>query len=157
MPVFGINRAEGEQVTSALSTDTIVIQRYNVFTNIIEPRIISLGNIITTQVFAWTVTTTAVALEVNNGYVANSGSLITFTLPTAAAVGDIIRIANYNTGGWRIDQNVGQSMRYGTAITTTGTAGYLASQQQGDVFEVLCVVENTGWQLLGSLGNITII
>lgn len=68
------------------------------------------------------------AMAVNNGYVANLGSLLTFTLPASSAVGDEIDIVGLGAGGWTITYGAGQYIVNGTQ-TTTVTTGSLSSQK----------------------------
>jgi hypothetical protein len=91
----------------------------------------------------------------NTGYVSDSASLITFQLPTAPAFGDVIRIAGKGSGGWKIIQNAGQNIQLGE-ISTTPTTGGLASTNQYDVVELLCITSPTTFSVLSSIGNITI-
>ena len=46
----------------------------------------------------------------NNGYVATDPGQVTITLPTAPNVGDVVRVSGIGAGGWKIAQNVGQSV-----------------------------------------------
>ena len=41
------------------------------------------------------------------------------TLPATAAVGSRIRVSGMGAGGWLVAQNAGQSVKFGTATTTT--------------------------------------
>ena len=107
--------------------------------------------------FVWNVETTSVALVANNGYIANSGSLLTFTLPATATVGNVYRVAGLGTGGWMIAQNASQLIYFGVDTTTTGTGGSLASTNSKDVVEIVCVVTNTSFLVTSSIGNITIV
>lgn len=105
----------------------------------------------------WNVATSSTIMASNNGYINNSASLITYTLPTTAAVGDIIRIAGYGSGLWAIAQNAGQVINFGDLDTTTGTGGSLAATNKGDSFEMVCVVANTSFVVISAIGNITIV
>lgn len=96
------------------------------------------------------------AMAVNNGYVANNGALVTLTLPASAAFGDILRVAGKGAGGWLIAQNAGQTIHFGTSDTTPGAGGSLASTQQYDAVELLCITANTDFVTLSSIGNITV-
>lgn len=107
--------------------------------------------------FMWNVETTSVALVSNNGYISNSGSLLTFTLPATAAVGNTFKIAGLGSGGWKVAQNASQLIYFGVDTTTTGTGGSLASTQSHDVIELVCVVANTSFIVTDSIGNITIV
>ena len=44
------------------------------------------------------------------GYIASNASEVTITLPTAPAVGDVIRVSGAGAGGWKIAQNAGQAI-----------------------------------------------
>jgi len=102
------------------------------------------------------VTGTTQAATVNYGYVANNASLVTVTLPSTASVGDILRVVGLGDGGWRIAQNASEYIYFGNATTTTGTGGYLEFTHSKDSVELVCVVANTGWSVMSSVGNITV-
>ena len=57
------------------------------------------------------VTATAVQALPNNGYLANNAAQVVITLPTAPAVGSIVRVSGTGAGGWRLAQNAGQSVQ----------------------------------------------
>lgn len=103
------------------------------------------------------VTGTTQAISVNNGYIANNGSLVTLTLPATAAVGDVTRVIGLGAGGWKIAQNASQYISWDeSTVTTTGATGYLSSSDDHDAVELICTVTNNGWGVLSSKGNITI-
>lgn len=106
---------------------------------------------------SWTVvTTTSQAMAINSGYISNNAGLVTLTLPATAAVGSIVEVQGLGAGGWQIAQNASQLIHFGSVVTTTGTAGFLASTNQYDSITLLCVVANTTWTVLGGpQGNIT--
>lgn len=104
----------------------------------------------------WTVITADQTAAVNNGYICNKGSALVLTLPTTAAAGTVIRVTGINTAlGWKIAQNAGQTIYFGTVNTTTGTGGYLQSSATRDSVELVCVVADTSWNVISSVGNIT--
>lgn len=106
----------------------------------------------------WTeVTGTSANMAVNNGYIANNAGLVTLTLPVTAVIGDIIRVTGKGTGGWSIAQNAGQTIFFGTSTTTTGVAGSLDSTEDRDTVELVCVTANDDWNVLSSVGNITVV
>lgn len=109
--------------------------------------------------FTWSVETdAAVAGLVDSGFIANRAGLVTITLPTTAAIGSIMRVTGINTAvGWRIAQNAGETIYFGTSATTTGVGGYLESTEIRDSVEIVCVVADTDWNVLASLGNITVV
>lgn len=108
--------------------------------------------------FTWNeVTGTSASMAVNNGYIANNAGLVTLTLPATAVVGDTIKVMYKGTGGWKIAQNSGQTIRFGNQNTTTGTGGSLQNSQVGDGIELVCITANTDWRnVVGSQGNITV-
>lgn len=104
------------------------------------------------------VITTPVNLIANMSYVSDTGATLTsFTLPTTAAFGTIIQVAGKSSGGWTIAQNTGQTIHFGNLSTTTGTSGSLSSSNQNDYVRLLCTIANTTWNVIGSIGNITIV
>jgi hypothetical protein len=56
------------------------------------------------------VTAASQQAQPNTGYVANSATRVTITLPTSPAVGDTVRVSGAGAGGWKIAQNAGQSI-----------------------------------------------
>jgi hypothetical protein len=66
--------------------------------------------------FKWNVITANQQAESNKGYLFNTSAELTITLPTAAQVGDVIRVIGLGTGGWHISQNAGQSIINGGSL-----------------------------------------
>lgn len=110
------------------------------------------------SIFPFTeVTGTAQAMVINNGYIANNASLVTSTLPSTSAVGDLVWIVGQGAGGWQIAQNVGQTIHFGNQDTTMGISGHLDSTNQYDAIQLLCTAANTDWTCTGiSQGNISV-
>lgn len=102
------------------------------------------------------VTGTSASMVVNNGYIANNAGLVTLTIPTTAAVGDSVRVTGKGAGGWRIAQNASEIIHFGIVSTTTGVGGRLDSTQQRDGVELVCVVADTEWNVISSIGNIDV-
>lgn len=109
--------------------------------------------------FDWVVITGATQLlAIQNGYISNRAGLITYTLPAAASVGDIIRVTLINAAGsWTIAQNAGQSIKISGGDTTVGVGGSLSSTANGDTVELLCTVANSNFLVLSSMGNLTVV
>ncbi len=108
----------------------------------------------------WSVVTVDASFTVNTGTIANKAGLLTMTLPTTAAIGDIIEITGINTAaGWKIAQNANQQIFFGTSSTTLGITGSLASINIRDSVKMVCVVAgaSTVWNVLSSIGNITVV
>lgn len=95
-------------------------------------------------------------LTPGDGYVANHGTLLTFSLPATANFGDYYAIAGHGAGGWTIAQNAGQSIVCGTLTSTVGVTGSVASTNIQDSIQLLCIVANTTWKALEWQGNITV-
>jgi hypothetical protein len=103
------------------------------------------------------VTSTSQAMAVNTGYIANNTALVTATLPSTSAVGDLVWIVGKGSGGWQIAQNAGQTIHFGNQDTTTGAGGSLDSTNQYDTIQLLCTAANTDWTCTGiSQGNISV-
>ena len=102
------------------------------------------------------ITGTSSAVVANEGYIANNVGLVTLTIPSTCAVGDSFHFAGLGSGGWRIAQNAGQTIHYGSSDTTPGVGGRLDSTNRYDSIELLCVITNTDFVVLNSIGNITV-
>lgn len=105
------------------------------------------------------VATDSVALKAGNTYYTNNATLVTYTLPVTATVGDriLIRGAASGTAGWKVAQNASQLIRYIDQVTTTGTGGSLQSTNQFDCIALECIVTDTTWLVVNSSGNITVV
>lgn len=103
------------------------------------------------------VTGTSQTAAVGNAYIANNAALVTVTLPSTYAVGDIVRVAGGGAGGWKVAQPSGDNIVFGATTTTTGTGGYLASTQQYDAVELVAIAANTTWSVISSQGNAMVV
>jgi hypothetical protein len=104
----------------------------------------------------WTdVTGTSASMAINHGYIADNAGLVTLTLPSTAALGSIIWVTGKGAGGWTIVENSGQQIFFGTSSTTT-TTGSLSSTAQRDTVQLVCITANTTWNVITSIGNITV-
>ena len=109
--------------------------------------------------FTWNevIVTGPTAMAVNNGYIANNGATVQLTLPAVAVIGDMIRVTGKGAGGWQIQQNAGQTIYFASQATTTGAGGSLSSTDDRDSIELVCVTANNDWNVLSSIGNITVV
>lgn len=98
----------------------------------------------------WNVVTTNTAMVAENGYIVNSAGAVTLTLPTTATVGSALPIIGINTGLWSIAQNAGQNIQIGNKTSTTGVGGSVSATSGSDSLELVCVVANTTWAVLGA-------
>jgi len=107
---------------------------------------------------SWSVITADQTAAINSGYITNkTGTVLTLTLPTTAAVGSVIRVSGMNATGWKIAQNASGIIHFGKTDTTTGTGGYIQSTLTRDAVELVCCVANNEWNVISSVGNITIV
>lgn len=110
--------------------------------------------------FPWTdVTGTSQAMSVDNGYIADNAGLVTLTLPSASAsIGATIIIMGKGAGGWIIAQNAGQQIHVGNVASTAGVTGSVASTNQWDNIELICVTAGASsiWSARPPEGNLTI-
>lgn len=105
----------------------------------------------------WTVHTTNATLTTNSGNIANNASQLILTLPTTAAVGSTVEVVGLGAGGWRIGQNASEKIYFGNTTTTTGTGGYIESTHSKDAVRLVCVVADTEWSVVSSVGIINIV
>ena len=107
----------------------------------------------------WSVVTgTTQSAAVNNGYIANNAGQVTVTLPATSAVGDMVAVTGINNAtGWKIAQNAGNQIFFGTSSTTSGAGGSLTSTATRDAVTLVCTSTNANWQVLSSIGNITVV
>jgi hypothetical protein len=109
------------------------------------------------NIITWNEVTASQTMFVNNGYVANNSSQVVLALPPFSNFGEKIRVVGKGAGGWKITQNAGQTIHFGSQNTTTGVTGYLESQSTFDAIELLCTTANTNWTELSAQGNIIVI
>jgi len=104
---------------------------------------------------------TSQTMVAGSSYVANNAALTTFTLPTTAAAGTVMRIGSSaaNDGGWTITQLASQSIQVGNVQSTVGTGGSVASTSAtgGDAIEFVCTVANTTWAAVSYVGSLTVV
>jgi len=79
----------------------------------------------------------------NVGYLANSSSLITITLPTSPNLGDVVRVAGSGTGGWKIAQNAGQAVLSGSAVALNVGVTWTAHGPSNNWHCVACSADGT--------------
>jgi len=102
-------------------------------------------------------TSTSVTMAVDNGYIASNAAQVTCTLPATAALGSVFRVAGKGAGGWKVGQQAGQTITWDEAsATTTGVGGSLASTDDYDAVELVCITANTDFSVISSKGNISI-
>lgn len=103
-----------------------------------------------------TVSGTSQTCAVNQSYQNDNASLTTYTLPTTAARGDLIRISGVGAGLWRVSPNTGQNIVWGS-LTGTTTTGTLSATQRYDSVVLECIVANTTWKVVQPDGILDLI
>ena len=106
---------------------------------------------------SWTTKGASTPLVVNNAFISNAGAAISYSLPAASAVGDVVALTLSGSTSWAITQGAGQQIRFGSLETTSGAGGSLTSTGQGDTVHMVCSVASTYWNVISSIGNITVI
>lgn len=103
------------------------------------------------------VTGTTQAMAINTGYVSDNAGLVTLTLPSTAAFGDLIAVLGRAAGGWTIAQNAGQQIICGPNATTIGVGGSVSSTNRRDCIFLLCTAANTEFTRTFFDGNLTLV
>ena len=103
------------------------------------------------------VTGTSQSAAVNYGYVCNNASLVTVTLPSTAAIGDLVACVGKGAGKFKLAQNAGQTTHFAGDSTTTGAGGSLTSDIQYGALEVVCITANTDFVVRHAVGNFTVV
>lgn len=98
----------------------------------------------------WNTVTAGQAMVAGNGYIANSSTRVSLSLPTTSVVGATVSIMGLGSGGWSVTQvSSSQQIMIGNASTTLGTSGYLSSDNQYDSVVLVCIVADSVWACLG--------
>ena len=106
---------------------------------------------------AWSTITGATAGEVGHGYICDHAvTRVVVTLPAVSVVGNVIRITGIGIAGWQLSQNALQQVFMDSSSTTIGVGGSLQSTATRDSIELVCFENNLAWQILSSIGNITV-
>jgi len=103
------------------------------------------------------VTGTSQAMAINNTYIANNAALVTLTLPDTAAIGSTLKIVGKGAGKFKIAQNAGETIYFGSSSTTTGVGGSLTADIQYGALELMCIAAGVDWVVNSSSGNFTIV
>ena len=107
----------------------------------------------------WTTATANATAAVNTGYLikhATPATKLTITLPATAALYSEIEIDGYTAGMWKLTQASGQTIHFGSIDTTTGTGGYIEATNKYDSVKIRCVVADTEFLVISSVGTLTV-
>jgi hypothetical protein len=94
--------------------------------------------------------TSALAV-VEAGYVTQSSSQTTITLPAIAPLGSSVSVRGLGAGGWILQANAGQSIMIDGQLSSFG--GGLISAGANDTVDVNCIVVNTVWQVYTTISS----
>ncbi len=121
------------------------------------------GNTITISIsgtgYTWNTITSADNVKqilIENAYITSGVSQCVLILPLTAVVGDSFIVTGLSSL-FQIQQNASQSITLGIQVSTAGVAGSLASTSFADHVQVVCVVANTVFKVIDSIGNLTIV
>lgn len=99
----------------------------------------------------------SVAMLTNHGYTSDDGATrITFTLPTASAIGDFVEVNGKGSGLWTIVYTTNQQINFGS-LPTTLSSGSLSSTNQYDCVRLRCLTANLIWTVVSVQGNLTVV
>lgn len=165
---FGYTAASGANVTAALNVSGIFNSSSNwkLSGTALTANQIPMSNG-TTMVVAsaaglinWQeITSTSQTIAARQGYVATSsgGTILTFTLPATAAVGDLFAIVGNGSGKWTIAQNSGQIIKMSGTTTTSGVTGSISAGTRYDTVEIICIVANTTFAVYTQTGTLNLV
>lgn len=102
------------------------------------------------------------AIVANHGYIVNTNSLQTFTLPATPTVGDTYAVTSWAGYGasnaWKITNDANHSIQIGNVTVGSGTS-YIQSSAVGDCITLVCVYDSGGgvysFSATAVIGNIT--
>lgn len=92
----------------------------------------------------------------NNGYMTDGPLKVDLIMPLTAKFGDVIRVVDFSDDRWEIHVNPGQMIHYLENTTTTGT-GSIVSLDPGCDVEMICVIEDTQWDVISGDGNVDVL
>ena len=101
----------------------------------------------------WYAAATGTTAVTNTGYITTATTLSTITLPTVAPLGFSFEVVGNGIGLWRINQNTGQTIRFGI-ISATTTTGIISATTQYDAIRLVCTTANTEFTVLSAIGNL---
>lgn len=110
------------------------------------------------SVFNWVeVTGTSQMMAVNTGYITNNAAQVTVTLPTSAAVGDLVEVVGKGAGGFQIAQSASQQVVFLGSGTTVGVGGTTTPNESGASIRLVCITANNLWRVTHSIGNFVLV
>ncbi len=102
----------------------------------------------------------SVTMAPNTGYTSDDGAtLVTFTLPTTAVIGDYVEIQGKGAGLFKIAQAASQQINFGNIPSTSGTGGSVSSTLQYDAIKLraLTAGATSTWSVVSCQGNFSVV
>jgi hypothetical protein len=156
----GLTNLNATNISSGVANDSILstnIPRLNgspVFnTTVTASTFVGNGSGLTNVpwVMKWTVVSNTTQTAVgNNGYLLTNNAQVTVTLPSSPNMGETIRIVGTGAGGWKLNQNAGQSILASQIGGQFGVA-WIPSVYSNGVYGLVCSTD--GSRLAGITGN----
>lgn len=104
--------------------------------------------------FIWVLAdTTPITMTPETGYSVQCASEVVFSLPATCEFGQTMRVCGFSASGWTINIGSGQSVNYGSLTALTS----LTFTQESDCVELLCIIQDTVYEIVSSIGNITVV
>lgn len=104
---------------------------------------------------AWSIVSEDAIGIAQNGYMTSGDRVVGITLPAASPIGGVLEVVGIGDGGWQITQGDGQQIVFGNISSTIGQEGRLSSSHSKDAVRLICIAENTTWQVVSSIGSIS--
>lgn len=120
------------------------------------PGTITISAVLSTVWSAVSSATNPNTLVTGSGYIPKGAPAVVFVLPAAAALGDTFHVAGHGNL-WTIQQNALQTITLGAQTTTPGVLGSVTATSIKDCAEIVCVTANTEFEIIRSIGNLTIV
>jgi hypothetical protein len=151
--VFEFTTDVGGPVYANPSNAVAVVGGTNVVTNGATPNTIIING--SGGGVTWSTETTSMPAAIDHGYIVNGAGTVVFTLPAVCPAGSVFKFTGINNAtGWQVLANAGQTIYFGAVSTSVG--GTLTSTETRNSIEIVCVVANTGFNVLNCQGNISI-
>ena len=104
----------------------------------------------------WTSITANQTAAASTGYFVTANA-VNVALPATSSVGDSFEVALAGGTSWTVTQGAGQQIFFGNISTTSGAGGSIQSTAAGDAIRIVCRQANTAWQVVSSMGNLTVV
>lgn len=109
-------------------------------------------NIVPNELIWTDVTSVSINASINNGYIADRAATpVQVLLPSTFNIGDTVIVMGKGAGGWSLVANTGQTIQFGSLMTST--AGAINNDIQYGNIQVRGLIPNTTWEVTSVFGN----